>query len=114
MNWRENIEHSTSNIELRRQTALAITSMLGVRCSMFDVVLSFYFGPAMLWSRHNLEIAHRDTESEGICAGAIASWTAAVLCRFRSRHRKKSARGLAHSKTSRQFGRFMDRNMSLK
>jgi hypothetical protein len=67
--------------------------------------------------------------SENVYAGAIASWTAAALCRFRFRHSKKStsrrragaalwraakAEGLAHSKTSRQFGRFMDRNMSLK
>jgi len=37
--------------------------------------------------------------------GAIASWTAAVLCRFQSRRNVKSARGLAQSKTWRGFGR---------
>jgi hypothetical protein len=52
--------------------------------------------------------------SEKVCAGAAASWSAAALCRFRFRFSKKSARGLPHSKTSRQFGRFMDRNLSLK
>src|SRR6266545_5943945 len=43
----------------------------------------------------------------GRCAVAIASWTAAVLCRFlRLPTPSKSARGLAHSKTWRLSGGF--------
>ena len=46
-------------------------------------------------------------ERKHLSLGAIASWPAAALCRFRSRHNPKSARGLAQSKTWREFGRFL-------
>jgi peptidoglycan/xylan/chitin deacetylase (PgdA/CDA1 family) len=47
-------------------------------------------------------------ERNHLSLGAIASWTAAALCRFRSRHNPESARGLAQSKTWREFGRFLE------
>src|SRR5262249_32110381 len=45
----------------------------------------------------------------GTRASAAASWSAAVLCRFRIHEAIQSASGLAHSKTWRWSGRFMER-----
>ena len=49
-------------------------------------------------------IARGDHELSSARAGAIASWTAAVLCRFHTHRHAKSARGLAQSKTWRPAG----------
>jgi len=49
----------------------------------------------------------------GGCAAAIASWSAAVLCRFcADQTRSKSARGLAQSKTWRHIRRFLGRTFA--
>src|SRR5262245_64547635 len=50
----------------------------------------------------------------GTRASAAASWSAAVLCRFRMHEAIQSARGLAHSKTWRWSGRFMGRGGSVR
>ena len=50
--------------------------------------------------------------SEGAGEGATAIWSAAVLCRFRSRRSEKSARRLAQSKTWRRFEQFIGQSKS--
>ena len=42
------------------------------------------------------------------CFGAQAFWSAAALCRFCASGNSESARGLAQSKTWRQFARFVE------
>jgi hypothetical protein len=56
-------------------------------------------------------ITYRSYESQKAGFGAVASWSAAALCRCWALARCKSARGLAQSKTWRQCERFKERRM---
>jgi len=64
-------------------------------------------------SSDNFQAASGFHEREGTCVNAAASWTAAVLRRFRFRCNANRARGLAHSKTSRVFGQFRHELISM-
>jgi hypothetical protein len=58
---------------------------------------------------HDPKIAHDHPEFCWAVYGAIASWSAAALCRFGNNHKPgESARGLAQSKTWRLFSWFME------
>jgi len=58
---------------------------------------------------HDPKIAHDRLESHWTVYSAIASWSAAALCRFgNNRKPGESARGLAQSKTWRLFSWFTE------
>jgi hypothetical protein len=79
--------------------------MMNIRFTIYDL------RSPLLVGSNDSKIAHQGHEPKNAGASAVASWSAAVLCRCWTLVRCKSARRLAQSKTWRQCERFMERRM---